>query len=156
MLLLNARDWFDWTNAGIGTAGLALTFVTLLFAKGAKKAATEARVAVYRGNSADDLERILTLAHDFSRALQNEQDEIALYVAESFTSACSSARERHRGFLGREGAKLELAVQLVTGASRKLQRGMPQEDLLADAQRVVLYVSSVSGVLDRQIEQEQQ
>jgi len=37
---------FDWTNSGVGLAGLALTVGAIVQATSAKKAATEARDAV--------------------------------------------------------------------------------------------------------------
>jgi len=47
------RDWIDWTNSGIGAAGLLLTVATLLLAKKAKEAASEARNAAMGRNLAD-------------------------------------------------------------------------------------------------------
>ncbi|HZB89786.1 MAG TPA: hypothetical protein VE291_14095 [Terracidiphilus sp.] len=148
------RDWFDWSNAGVGLAGLALTVGAIWQATGAKSAAQEARRAVYQRNSAEDINRVLGLALDFSTALQMERDELALHIAPRFISICSSARERYRGFLGVEGGKLEMASELVATASRRIQPGADKNSLIADAQRVVRLVSSVTGVLNRDIDEE--
>jgi hypothetical protein len=150
------HDLFDWSNAGVGVAGLLLTVGAVWQATGAKKAAQEARQGVYRRNSAEDVGSIRDLAFDLLHALQTERYELALHIAGRFVSACSSACERHRGFLGGEGGKLELAVDLVATASQKMQPGADRMNLIADAQRVVRLVSSVKGVLDRDIEEESQ
>ena len=150
------HDLFDWSNAGVGVAGLALTVGAIWQATGAKIAAREARKAVYQRNSAEELGSVRDLAFDLLNALQAERYELALHIVGRFIAACGSARERHRGFLGSEGGKLELAVDLVATASQKMQPGADRINLIADAQRVVKLVSSVKGVLDRGIEEEQQ
>lgn len=149
------RDWFDWSNAGAGVVGLGLTLWAVWQATGAKSAARDARQAVYHRNSAEDLGGIRDLAFDLLNALQTERYELALHIAGRFISSCSIARERHRGFLGGEGGKLELAVDLVATVSQKMQPGADRMNLIADAQRAVRLVSSVKGVLDRDIEEEQ-
>ena len=40
------HDMFDWTNSGVGAAGLVLTVGAIWQATGAKKAAEDAREAV--------------------------------------------------------------------------------------------------------------
>jgi hypothetical protein len=150
------HDLFDWSNAGVGVAGLALTIGAIWQATGAKKAAREARQAVFHKNSAEDLGSIRDLAFDLLSALLTERYELALHIAGRCISACSTARERHRGFLGTEGGKLELAVDLVATVSQKMQPGADRTNLIADAQRVVRLLSSVKGVLDRDLEEEEQ
>ena len=149
------RDWFDLSNAGVGVAGLVLTMGAVWQATGAKRAAREARRAVYQRNSAEDMGSIRDLAFDLLNALHMERYELALHLAGRVISACSIARERHRDFLGSEGGKLELAVDLVATASQKMQPGTDRMNLIADAQRVVRIVSSIKGVLDRDINEEQ-
>jgi hypothetical protein len=155
---MGPHDWFDWSNAGVGAAGLGLTLGAVWQAAGAKRAAQEARRAVYRRNSVEDITRIRDLALEFSSAIQTEHYELALHLAARFIAASSSARERHRGFLGADGGKLELAVDIMAAASQKTQMrpGMEQQDLVADAQRVIKIVSSVTGILDRGSQEEQQ
>ena len=150
------HDLFDWSNAGVGVLGLGLTFGAIWQATGAKSAAQEARKAVYQRNSAEELGSVRDLAFDLLNAIQTERYELALHIAGRFISICGSARERHRGFLGSEGGKLELAADLVSTVSQKMQPGADRTSLIADAQRVVKLVSCVKGVLDRGIEEEQQ
>lgn len=150
------HDLFDWSSSGVGVAGLVLTLGAVWQASGAKKAAREARNSIYRRNSEEDLGKILDLAFDFSNALQTDRYELALHIAGRLVSACSSAREHHRVFLGSDGGKLDLAVDLIATASQKVQPGADRISLIADAQRVVRLVSSVKGVLGRDLEEEQQ
>jgi len=151
------RDWFDWSNAGVGVAALALTAGAIWQAAGAKTAAREARSAVFRRNAAEDLGRIRDMALDFASAVQTERGELALHIASGFISSCSAARERHRGFLGSDGGKLELAVEILASASQKMQMqpGIDREVSVADAQRVIKIVSGVTGILDRGLEEDQ-
>jgi hypothetical protein len=150
------RDWFDWTNSGVGAAGFLVTVGAIWQATGAKRAASEARQAIYRRNSAEDLGRVLDLALDFSSALQTARDELALHLAGRFISTCTAARERYRGFLGTEGGKLETAVDVIANAAERIQSGVDRPALLADAQRTVRLVSTVTGALDRHVEGERE
>jgi hypothetical protein len=56
------HDWFDWSNAGVGVVGLAFTLWAVRQATGAKRAAIEARKAVYRRNAADAMVEIVRIA----------------------------------------------------------------------------------------------
>ena len=56
------HDWFDLSNSGVGVAGLILTVGAIWQATGAKKAATEARQAVYRRSAADAMVEIVRIA----------------------------------------------------------------------------------------------
>ena len=150
-----AHDWVDISNWWIGAAGLVLTVGALWQAAGAKAAAIEARKAVHRRNSVDDLARLRALVLEFSTALRNEQDDVALHLAETFISSCSVMRERHREFLKKDGAKLELTLDLVTSISLKLQQRVERQILIEDTKRVVRIISSVSGALDRRNEEVQ-
>jgi hypothetical protein len=149
------HDLFDWSNSGVGVTGLALTVGAVWQATGAKRAVREARSAVYRRNAAEDLRTIRDPSFDLLNAIQTERFELALHISGRFISACSDVRERHRTFLGGDGGKLELAVDLVATASERMQPGANRMDMVADAQRVVRLMSSVKGVLDRSVEEEQ-
>ena len=142
--------WFDWIAGGASIAGLGYAWWASHQATGAKDAAQEAREAVYRRNTAEDIGRIRDLALDYLSALQADQFGLALHIAGRFLSACSRAREQHRRFLGVEGVKLELSIELIETSFHRMQLGVDRILLIADAQRVVRLVSSVKGVLDRE------
>jgi len=108
MLLLNARDWFDWTNAGIGTAGLALTFATLFFAKGAKTAATEAREAIWKREASDSFSELRALAEELVPLLQFERPNEAAVRARDLVARLPRDRARFERFLAADSDKLKL------------------------------------------------
>jgi hypothetical protein len=114
------HDWFDWTNAGIGTAGLALTVATLLFAKGAKKAATEAKEAIWKREASDSFSELGGLAGELAQLLQFERPNEAAVRARDLVSRIPRDRARFERFLAVDSDKLktlesgfqQLAVQL--------------------------------------------
>lgn len=77
------HDLFDWSNSGVGVAGLALTVGAIWQATGAKKAAREARQAVYHRNAADSFAEIVRLAEQFATWVECERRaEAAVQVRE--------------------------------------------------------------------------
>ena len=149
------HDWFDWTNSGVGVAGLALTAGALWQATGAKKAASDARQAVYRRNAAEDLARISDLSAKFLMAIETGQIVLALHVAREFLATCGAVREHHRDLLGKDGGKLEAAAYLVASASRGIQDGYEVADYIESAQRVLQDLSGVAGAANRKIDEEE-
>jgi hypothetical protein len=148
------RDWFDWSNASVGIVGLAFTLGAVRQASGAKKAAQDARQAVYRRNASDDLRGICELAATFLTAIETKQKGLALHIARDFLAACSIAREHHRGFLGADGGKLEAAADLIASVSRGIQDGYQVADYIANAQKVVRDLNALAGTLNRKIEEQ--
>lgn len=150
------HDWFDWSNAGVGVAGLGLTAGAVWQATGAKKAAKEARQAVYRRNALDDVDRLHRLAFSLLTAIETEQYDLASHQARDFISECLNVREHHRARLGSSGGKLDVAFVLVRSISRELQRGTKQDHLIESAQRLVGDIGSLTGLLSRKSEEEGQ
>jgi hypothetical protein len=148
------HDLFDWSNTGIGVAGLALTVGAIWQATGAKNAAREARKAVYRRNASDDVKRLERLASDLLTAIETEQYDLASHQARDFISECLNVREHHRTRLGTDGGKLDLVFGLVCVVSTGIQAGVRQSTLIESAQIVVGNMSSLAGVLSRNIEEE--
>jgi hypothetical protein len=149
------HDWIDWSNSGVGVAGLALTIGAIWQATGAKKAATEARQAVYQRNAAEDIERLHRIAFSILTAIDTEQYELASHQARDFISECLTVREHHRVRLGADGGKLDMAFALVRSISRELQRGTKRDYLVESAQRIVGAMSSLAGALNRNSEEEE-
>jgi hypothetical protein len=56
------HDLFDWSNSGVGVAGLVLTVGAVWQATGEKRAATEAKEAVNRRNAADAMMEVVRIA----------------------------------------------------------------------------------------------
>ncbi|MDE3148813.1 MAG: hypothetical protein KGL37_05025 [Acidobacteriota bacterium] len=149
------HDWFDWTNASVGVAGLALTMGAIWQATGAKSAAREARQAVYRRNASDDVKRLERLASALLTAIETDQFELASHLAREFFMECSNVREHHRARLGRIGGKLEVAIELVRAISRELQAGAEKNFLIDIAQKIAGDMSTLGGVLSRNLEAEE-
>src|ERR1700761_6439927 len=146
------HDWLDWSNAGVGVGGLVLTLGAVWQAAGAKKAASEARDAAYRRNTSDDLRRLDRLASSLLTAIQTEAYGLASHQARDFISECLYIREHHRARLGHDGGKLDQAFVLIRDISRGLQGGPDSGNLVDWAERLVASVSSLAGVLSRDIE----
>jgi hypothetical protein len=67
------RDWFDWSNALVGIVGLGLTLWAVWQATGAKRAATEAKDAVYRRNAADAMMEVVRIAEQLNTSVLYER-----------------------------------------------------------------------------------
>jgi hypothetical protein len=151
------HDLFEWSNAGVGVAGLAFTLWAVAQATRAKQAAQDARRAVYRRNASDDVKRLERLATNLLTAIETEQYGLASHQARDFISDCLDVREQHRPQLGRDGGKLEMAFVLVRAISSGMQRSeADRASLIESAQRVVGDMSSLSGILSRSIDEEGQ
>lgn len=149
------HDWFDWSNAGVGVTGLGLTVLAVWQATGAKQAAQGARQAVYRRDASDDVKRLERLASSLLTAIETEQYDLASHQARDFISDCLNVREHHRSRLGTDGGKLDVAFGLVRAVSRGIQAGTKRSGLIESAQKIVGDMSSLAGVLSRNIEEEE-
>jgi hypothetical protein len=149
------HDLFDWSNSGVGVAGLALTLGAIWQATGAKKAARDARKAVYRRNASDDVRRLERIASGLLTAIEMEQSDLASHQARDFISECLNTREHHRARLGIDGGKLDVAFVLVRAISRGIQAGSKKSEMIEIAQRVVGDIGSLAGTLSRNIEEEE-
>jgi len=138
------HDWFDWSNAGVGVVGLAFTLWAVWQATGAKKAATEAREAVYQRNAADALEEIVKLAEQISESLLLEWPSVAAVRARDLVARIPRDRARFERFLAADSDRLkalesifqQLAIRL--SSSRFLDgKDEPQRTIqeVFDAQR---------------------
>jgi hypothetical protein len=67
------HDLFDWSNAGVGAAGLMLTLLAIRQATGAKKAAEEAREAIWQREASDSFSELGGLAGELIQLLQFER-----------------------------------------------------------------------------------
>jgi hypothetical protein len=150
------HDWFDWSNAGVGVAGLGLTVLAVWQATGAKQAAQDARQAVYRRNASDDVRRLERLASSILTAIESEQYDLASHQARDFISECSNIREHHRSRLGTDGGRLDIAFDLMCAISRGIQVGARRSGLIESAQKIVGNMSNLTGALSRNIEEEEQ
>jgi hypothetical protein len=101
------HDWFDWSNSGVGIAGLGLTLWAVWQATGAKRAATEAREAVYQGNAVESLEEIVKLAEQISESLLLEWPSVAAVRARDLVARIPRDRARFERFLAADSDTLK-------------------------------------------------
>lgn len=152
------HDWFDWSNATVGVAGLALTAAALWQAAGAKSAAREAAAAVLGRSASEDLRGLERLASSVLSAIESEQFGLASYRSRDFIAECPKVREHHRGRLGTDGGKLDAALHTICNVSTKLQAGPGPTDLIAiinSMQIVIGDLSRLVGILSRNEEEVQ-
>ena len=91
------------TIAGIASViGLGVSIWTLIVATGAKKAAGQAREAVRKGDAAEDLKNLSTIAKEFLSHIEADQSQTAVLRARDLMSATSLASRRWGRFLSVE------------------------------------------------------
>ncbi len=116
------HDWFDWSNAGVGVAGLAFTLLAVRQATGAKRAAEEAREAIWQREASESLSKLSGLAGDLVQLLQLERPSEAAVRVRDLLAQIPRDRTRFERFLATDSDKLEvvevafqkLALQLST------------------------------------------
>jgi hypothetical protein len=117
------HDWFEWSNAGVGVVGLAVTAGALWQATGAKRAATEAREAVWQREASAVFSDLATVAGQIVESLLIERLGEAAVRARDLAARISRDRARFEPFLGADSDKLkwigthfqQLALRLSSG-----------------------------------------
>jgi len=117
---MNLHDLFDWSNSGVGVAGLVLTVGALWQATGAKKAAEEAREAVWQRDASDSFSELEGPAGELVQLLQFERRNEAAVRVRDLLAQIPRDRARFERFLAGDADKLKgmetvfqkLAVQL--------------------------------------------
>jgi hypothetical protein len=94
------------------------------------------------------------VAADFLEAIEADESVLALHIARGLLTACSGVRERHRGALGKQGRKLDIAADSIANVSRGIQEGYSLTEFVHNAQKVLRDINGLSGVLSRRIEEE--
>jgi hypothetical protein len=102
------RDWFDWTNAGVGVVGLAFTLWAVWQATGAKKAATEAKEAIWQREASDTFSELEQAARELALLLQLERPSEAAVRARDLVARIPRERARFERFLALDSDKLDL------------------------------------------------
>lgn len=100
------HDWFDWSNAGVGVAGLALTVGALAQATGAKRAARQAREAIGHGNAADSLSEMVRFAEQLATWVQCERRAEAIVQVREIVLRIARDRGEFDRFLASDADKL--------------------------------------------------
>jgi len=101
------HDLLDWTNSGVGVAGLALTAGAIWQATGAKNAANAARDAVYRRNAADAMVEIVRIAEQLNTSVLYERRVEASIQLRELVIRIPKDREEFARFLASDSDKLK-------------------------------------------------
>jgi hypothetical protein len=106
------HDLFDWSNSGVGVAGLALTVLAVWQATGAKQAAEEAREAIWQREASDSFSELEGTAGELALLLQLERPNEAAVRARDLVARIPRDRARFDRFLAADSDKLK-AIELV-------------------------------------------
>jgi hypothetical protein len=152
-------EWVDWSNTAAGGVGLVLTLITMIQATGAKKAATEARTAIWQREASDLFSNIEKQATDLTQNLMYERWREGFFASRKLMTDISRHRRQFASFLSNEDeqklAQVESEFQALAG---KLSdevtwkaSGKPQEAISA-----VLNASrEINGVYGRLLQKQQ-
>jgi len=154
------HDLFDWSNSGVGIIGLALTVGAIWQATGAKKAATEAREAVYRRNAADAMVEIVRIAEQLNISVLYERRVEASIQLRELVFRIPKDREEFAIFLGSDSDKLRsVESSCKRWADFLLQGEIPlnaaeKKNLFNETLNTVQELSGIQGRLRRTLDQE--
>jgi ribosomal protein L31E len=155
------HDLFDWTNSGVGVAGLALTVGAIWQATGAKKAAREARGAVYRRNAADAMVEIVRIAEQLNTSVLYERGTEASIQLRELAVRIPRDREEFAKFLASDAGKLtDVESTCNRWADFFAQGEFPlnaaqKRDLFIETLKTVQELSAIQGRLRRMLDQEE-
>lgn len=111
------HDWFDWTNASIGTAALILTVLAFLQARGAKKAALDASRNIRRHNAEVDFSSLARIAKELHGYVEDGRMSEARLRTTDLRSELATAISHHGQFVSHESSQLrekQIDLKLVT------------------------------------------
>jgi hypothetical protein len=117
------RDWFDWSNAGVGVVGLAFTLWAVWQATGAKTAAQQAEKSVQRHNAEFDFGTLTRMAKELHGFVETGMMPEARLRTTDLRSDLAVAIRHHKVFVGAQLNHLQekqIDLKLVTDA---LNRG---------------------------------
>jgi hypothetical protein len=156
------HDLFDWTNSGVGVAGLALTVGAIWQATGAKKAANDARRAVYRRNAADAMVEIVRIAEQLNTSVLYERRVEASIQLRELVFRIPKDREEFASFPASDADKLRnVESSCKRWADFFVQGEFPLNSadkryLFNETLNTVQELSAIQGRLRRMLEREEQ
>jgi hypothetical protein len=101
-----AHDLFEWTNAAIGSVGLAITVVAAFQAKFAKTAARQAEKSVQSHQAENDFIALARMAKELHGYVEHEQLPEAKVRVADLRAEFSASLQRHRQFLKSDWKRL--------------------------------------------------
>ena len=144
--------------AGIASLlGVGISVWTLLEARSAKVAAREARLAVFQGSAADDLDNLTRLATDFLRSLYDGNTAEASVRLRDLSSLVPLVRHRWDRVLNTQGRvrldEAALQLRVIIRSASSLQE--PDIQLLIAAGHTILNeIAEANGLIRSDIDSE--
>jgi hypothetical protein len=158
---MTAGDW-NWLLAISGTiasiAGVVFSWMAWVQAKGAKKAAEEARNAVKAKDTSHEFAKLAADAKDLLAAVQGRQKDKAIAAADDLTHLLLIALERRASYLPK-GFRAELCIRNLQSISKSLgTEDFPDEpskkgQLLDRCHQIHRSLCGVAGVVERNTEE---
>lgn len=105
------RDWFDWTNAGVGVAGFLFTLGAIWQATGAKKAAQSAANNIKKHTAEIDFDTLTRIAKELHGYVESGKMPEARLRTTDLRTEMAVAISHHESFLG-ESAKVLKSKQV--------------------------------------------
>jgi hypothetical protein len=96
------HDSFEWTNAAIGSTGLLLTIAAIVQATAAKKAAIEAREAVWRREASSTVAELVSLSLELASQLEGDRLQAAQTRARDLSARIARDQARFRRFFSQD------------------------------------------------------
>jgi hypothetical protein len=111
------RDWFDWSNAGVGLVGLALTLWAVWQAKGAKEAAQLAGTRIRQHNAEVDFSALARIAKELHGYVEDSRMSEARLRTTDLRLELATAMRSHAQFVAHEAGRLQekqIDLKLIT------------------------------------------
>jgi hypothetical protein len=147
-------DLFNIIGGVASLFGLVISVWTLIVAQSARKAALEAKEAVYEGSAAEELHLLTRLANDFLNSVQNDRTAEGLVRSRDLIAGIALSKQRWSRFLDKGSrTKLEKASLQIRIAARVLAtKGAPDNDkekerLIEIADEIVNLLGTEAGKL---------
>lgn len=99
---MNAHDLFEWTNAAVSAVGLLLTVAAVIQATGAKKAAVDAREAIWRREASFVVIELTSLSLELAGHIEGDRFQAAQTRARDLSSRIARDQARFRRFFSKD------------------------------------------------------
>jgi hypothetical protein len=103
----SSRDSYDWFSIVAGLLGLFLTILAIVQAKGAKKAATDAKEAIWNRAASEYFQELAKLSERLVELMQLDRIHEAAVRARDILAKIPLERTRFERFLGADSGRLE-------------------------------------------------
>ncbi len=153
------HDLFEWSNAAVGVAGLALTVGAIWQATGAKKAARAAKEAVHQRSATDAMADIVRIAEQLNTSVLYERRVEASIQLRELVFRIPKDREEFANFLASDADRLKSVESICRRWADFLVQGefplnaAEKKYLFNETMNTVQELSAIQGRLRRKLDQ---